>query len=143
MKLKYLWPVPVAAIALVAAKLAFASADAPPANLDYSLSHLSDAGVYAVTLQPAVNPIPIGKLHGWTVAVTAADGTPVDADVVFDGGMPQHGHGLPTVPKTMGKDAEGRSIIGGVRFNMPGWWELKVHVEGDAGDDTATFNIAL
>jgi hypothetical protein len=30
-----------------------------------------------------------------------------------------------------------------VRFNMPGWWELKVHVDGPAGEDTATFNIAL
>ncbi|RYE85827.1 MAG: Auxin-binding protein, partial [Hyphomicrobiales bacterium] len=33
------------------------------------------------------------------------------------------------VPKVMGKDADGRAIIGGVRFNMPGWWELKVHVD--------------
>ena len=51
---------------------------------------------------------------------------------------PQHGHGLPTVPKVMSQDAEGRAIVGGVRFNMPGWWELKVHVDGAAGEDTAT-----
>jgi hypothetical protein len=142
MNFKKIWPLPVTAIVLVAAGAAFASMQAP-ADLDYSLSHTSDAGLYSVTLAPAVDPIPVGQLHSWTVAVTSPDGAPVAADVAFDGGMPQHGHGLPTVPKVMGKDAEGRTIIGGVRFNMPGWWELKVHVDGDAGEDTATFNIAL
>lgn len=142
MNLRKIWPLPAAAIVLVAAGAAFASMQTP-ANLDYSLSHASDAGLYAVAIEPAVNPIPVGKLHAWTVAVTAPDGKPIAADVVFDGGMPQHGHGLPTVPKAMRKDAEGRTVIGGVRFNMPGWWELKVHIDGEAGEDTATFNIAL
>ena len=142
MNLKKLWPIPVAAIALIAGGLAVAASQAP-ADLDYSLAHASDHGLYEVTLAPSVDPIPFGQLHGWTVAVTAPDGTPVEADIVLDGGMPQHGHGLPTVPKVVGKDAEGRVIVGGVRFNMPGWWELKVHVDGAAGEDTATFNIAL
>lgn len=142
MNLKKIRPLPAAAVVLVAAGAAFASMQAP-ADLDYTLSHPSDAGLYSVTIEPAVAPIPVGQLHAWTVAVTSADGTPVAADVVFDGGMPQHGHGLPTEPKAMGKDAEGRTVIGGVRFNMPGWWELKVHVDGEAGEDTATFNIAL
>ena len=96
-----------------------------------------------MTIAPSLEPIPVGQLHAWTVAVTLPDGSPTKADVVFDGGMPQHGHGLPTVPKVMGEDAEGRAIVGGVRFNMPGWWELKVHLHGAAGEDTATFNIAL
>ena len=142
MNLKKLWPLPVAAVALVAGGVAFASMQAP-ADLDYSLSHASEYGLYAVTLEPAVEPIPVGQLHAWTVAVTTPGGAPVKADIVFDGGMPQHGHGLPTVPKVMGEDAKGRAIVGGVRFNMPGWWELKVHLDGAAGEDTATFNIAL
>lgn len=96
-----------------------------------------------MTIAPSLEPIPVGQLHAWSVAVTLPDGPPTKADVVFDGGMPQHGHGLPTVPKVMGEDAEGRAIVGGVRFNMPGWWELKVHLHGSAGEDTATFNIAL
>lgn len=142
MNFKKLWPLPAAAIALVAGGLAMASTQAP-ADLDYGLSHASDNGLYGVTVAPGIDPIPVGQLHAWTVAVSAPDGSPVAADIVFDGGMPQHGHGLPTVPKVMGKDAEGRAIVGGVRFNMPGWWELKVHIDGDAGADTATFNVAL
>lgn len=142
MNIRKLWPLPVVALALVAGGFALASTQAP-ADLDYSLSHLSDHGLYAVTLAPAVEPVPVGQLHGWTVAVTAPDGSPATAEIFFDGGMPQHGHGLPTVPRTMGTDAQGRTVIGGVRFNMPGWWELKVHLDGTAGEDTATFNIAL
>ncbi|RYE72730.1 MAG: auxin-binding protein, partial [Hyphomicrobiales bacterium] len=92
MNLKKLWPLPVAAIALVAGSLALASTQAP-ADLDYSLSHASERGLYAVTVAPAVDPIPVGQLHAWTVAVRTPDGSPVAADVVFDGGMPQHGHG--------------------------------------------------
>lgn len=142
MNLKKLWPLPLAAIAIVAGGLAVASTEAP-ADLDYSLSHASDNGLYAVTLAPGVNPIPVGRLHAWTVAVTAADGSPVDAEIIFDGGMPQHGHGLPTVPKVMGEDEQGRDIVGGVRFNMPGWWEVKVSIDSAIGEDTATFNISL
>lgn len=142
MNFKKLWPLPVAAVALIVGGVAFASLQ-PPADLDYSRSHASDHGLYAVTIAPSLDPIPVGQLHAWTVAVTLPDGSPTTADVVFDGGMPQHGHGLPTVPKVMGADAEGRAIVGGVRFSMPGWWELKVQVHGAAGDDTATFNIAI
>ena len=142
MNLKKLWPLPGAAIALAAGGFALASTQAP-ADLDYSLSHASDHGLYSVTIAPGVDPVPVGQLHSWTVAVTMPDGTPTEAEIVFDGGMPQHGHGLPTMPKVMGENAEGHTIIGGVRFNMPGWWELKVRLDGAAGEDTATFNIAL
>jgi hypothetical protein len=142
MHLRKFWPLPAAALVLAAGGFAFA-ATRVPADLDYSLSHASDNGLYAVTVTPGVDPVPVGRLHTWVVGVTAPDGTPVDADIAFDGGMPQHGHGLPTVPKAMGRDKEGRTVIGGVRFNMPGWWEVKVHVHGAAGEDTATFNLAL
>lgn len=142
MKINPLWAIPVAA-AVAIGGFAYAMAMPPPADLDYSLAHASDAGLYAVSLQPAVEPVPVGEMHAWTVTVTAPDGAPVPADIVFDGGMPQHGHGLPTVPKVVAEDAAGTYVVGGVRFNMPGWWELKVHVHGAAGDDTATFNLAL
>jgi hypothetical protein len=82
-------------------------------------------------------------MHAWLVNVVDANGQPVDAEIVMDGGMPQHGHGLPTVPRVTGKDHKGRHIVGGMRFNMSGWWVLTVEVDGEAGTDTATFNLAL
>nr|WP_282567986.1 FixH family protein [Devosia oryzisoli] len=129
---------------MVAGGIAFAATrSTPPADLDYSLSHLSKDGHYQVTLVPGIDPVPVGKMHAWLVDVTDAAGQPVDADIVIDGGMPQHGHGLPTVPAVTGKDHHGRHIVGGMRFNMPGWWVLKVEISGTAGVDTATFNLAL
>ena len=142
MKINKLWLIPAAL--LVAGGIAFAATrSAPPSDLDYALSHLSNEGLYQVTLVPSVDPVPIGKMHAWLVEVTDAEGQPIEAEIVMDGGMPQHGHGLPTVPQVTGKDHHGRHIVGGMRFNMPGWWVLDVEIDGTKGADTATFNLAL
>ncbi len=142
MKIYRLWIIPAAL--LVAGGIAFAATrSTPPADLDYSLSHLSEEGLYQVTLVPSIEPVPVGKMHAWLVEVTDADGQAVDAEIAMDGGMPQHGHGLPTVPQVTGKDHHGRHIVGGMRFNMPGWWVLDIDIDGTAGADTATFNLAL
>ncbi len=142
MKPAKLWLIP-AALLVVGGIAVAATRMMPPSDLDYSLSHLSDAGLYQVTLTPGTDPVPVGGMHAWLVEVTGPEGAPVEAEVTFDGGMPQHGHGLPTVPRVTGQDEAGRHIVGGVRFNMPGWWVLEVDIEGAAGTDTATFNLAL
>ena len=142
MKFNKLWLVPAAL--LVAGGIALAATrSTPPPDLDYSLSHASGDGLYHVTLLPGIDPVPVGKMHAWLVDVTDAAGEPVEADIVMDGGMPQHGHGLPTVPMVTGKDHHGRYIVGGMRFNMPGWWVLNVQIDGTEGVDTATFNLVL
>jgi hypothetical protein len=33
--------------------------------------------------------------------------------------------------------------IEGVRFNMGGWWEFKVTITSERGNDTVTFNLSL
>ena len=40
--------------------------------------------------------------------------------------MPQHGHGLPTRPRVTRSLGEGIYEIEGVRFNMGGWWGIKL-----------------
>jgi len=139
---KTLWFIPAAAV-LVAGGISLAMAGKPPAGLDYSRSHASNGGHYLVTVTPGIDPIPVGKMHEWTVAVTGPNGRPAKAEIEFDGGMPQHGHGLPSVPRVTGQDASGRKVVSGVRFNMPGWWRIEVKINGAAGADTAVFNLAL
>ncbi len=141
MRISKLWLIPAAL--LVAGGIAAAVAMTPPADLDYSLDHPSDAGLYRVTLVPGVEPVPVGQMHTWTITVAQPDGNPVAATVTFDGGMPQHGHGLPTVPVVSAQAAGGSYTASGVKFNMPGWWKLSVGIEGAAGGDTATFNLKL
>ena len=78
------------------------------------------------------------------VRVTDAAGQPVEgANIAVDGGMPQHGHGFPTRPRVTRELGNGSYEIGGVRFNMGGWWELKLAIETPSGSDTVTFNLAI
>jgi hypothetical protein len=78
------------------------------------------------------------------VAITDAAGTPVDgATIQIDGGMPQHGHGLPTRPRVTRALGNGLYEIEGVRFNMGGWWEFTLAINAPSGSDIVTFNLAL
>jgi hypothetical protein len=78
------------------------------------------------------------------VAVRDGNGQAVDgAAITVDGGMPQHGHGLPTRPRVTRSLGNGVYVIEGVRFNMGGWWEFRLAIDGKAGADTVTFNLAL
>lgn len=143
--MKYAKTLIAAAVVLAGAGyVAVTMATTAPADLDYSLSQLSATGAYRVTLTPGLEPVPVGQMHTWMANVTAPDGgTLDDVAVTFDGGMPQHGHGLPTQPQVTGRTEDGAFVVDGVKFNMPGWWEIKLHVEGPAGADVATFNLAL
>jgi hypothetical protein len=57
--------------------------------------------------------------------------------------MPQHGHGLPTEPRVTEELGGGRYRVEGMKFNMPGWWTIKLSVSSAAGSDSATFNLTL
>ena len=65
------------------------------------------------------------------------------AAITIDGGMPQHGHGLPTQPEVSANLGAGRYQVEGMKFNMPGWWVVNLSVNGPAGADTVTFNLVL
>jgi hypothetical protein len=117
---------------------------APPDDLDLARSRATANGLYQLAIEPELEPITVGPLHSWIVTVTTADGQPVtDADISIGGGMPQHGHGLPTQPQSAGHIGDGRYRIEGVRFSMTGWWVLTIGVSSAAGKDEADFNIVL
>jgi hypothetical protein len=116
----------------------------PPADLDLSLTRSTERGLYIGTLEPKTSPVPVGQIQTWTVLVTTPDGKPLEhADLSIDGGMPQHGHGLPTEPQVTGELGGGRYRVEGMKFNMPGWWTVTLTVSGAAGTDSATFNLSL
>ncbi|MGO4382090.1 FixH family protein [Pseudoduganella sp. RAF53_2] len=116
----------------------------PPENLDLRLSKASAASAYSVTVRPLVEPVEINKIHSWELQVANASGDPVKgAKISVDGGMPQHGHGLPTKPRVTAELADGRYRVDGVKFSMTGWWELKFKIDADKGSDQITFNLVL
>ena len=115
-----------------------------PAAGEFGLGpRTSVAGLYTTTLIPgeALRPRTLQTVQ---VAITAANGAPVeDAQITIEGGMPQHGHGLPTRPRVTRHLGDGLYEIDGVRFNMRGWWQFKLSISSAAGSDVVTFNLAL
>lgn len=103
----------------------------------------SAAGQFTATLHPdeALRP---RRLQTVRVAIVDAAGRPVEhAAIAIDGGMPQHGHGLPTRPRVTGALGDGLYEIEGLRFNMGGWWELKLAINAAGAADVVTFNLDL
>jgi hypothetical protein len=116
----------------------------PPADLDVSRAKASEKGIYQVAIEPENGPLQMGVLHSWLLTLKSAAGAPVDdAKITIDGGMPQHGHGLPTSPAVTANLGSGKYRVDGMKFTMSGWWELRFAITAPAGSDNAVFNVAL
>lgn len=115
-----------------------------PADLDLNTTRLSEAGLYRATILPAIEPIPINRLHTWTLHVETADGQPIhDATITVDGDMPQHGHGMPTRPQVTQNLGNGDYLVEGMKFQMGGWWVIDFTVTANGSSDKVSFNLLL
>jgi len=115
-----------------------------PKDLDVSLEKQSAAGVYQVALVPPAQMPAVNQMHSWKVKLATPDGVPVHgASFTVDGGMPQHGHGLPTQPRVTRELADGTYQLDGMKFSMTGWWEVKLAIDGPQGADKVTFNTVI
>jgi hypothetical protein len=126
------------------AALGLAGCATPPANLDLALDKASTNGAYEVALVPPATAPAINQIHSWTVKLSDSAGTPVHGALfTVDGGMPQHGHGLPTKPEVSGEVESGTYRVDGMKFSMTGWWVIKLNIQGPEGADTVTFNTVV
>jgi len=115
-----------------------------PATSEFGLGPRPSArGLYTATLEPSRELRP-RQMQTIRIAIVDEGGRALEgALLTIDGGMPQHGHGLPTRPR-MTRALDGGSYeVEGVRFNMGGWWEFKVTITSARGVDTVTFNLSL
>ena len=115
-----------------------------PAAAEFGFGPRASANrTYKATLQPT-QPLRLRQLQTLQVRVSDASGRPVEgARISVDGGMPEHGHGLPTQPLVRRSLGGGVYEIEGLRFSMGGWWELKLAIDSPSGSDRVTFNISL
>lgn len=120
-----------------------ARANPLPASSEFGFGpRPSASGQYIVRVDDT-EPFRTGALLTTRIRVTGPDGEPVDeALITVDGGMPQHGHGLPTRSRVTRGLGAGEYEVGGLKFNMGGWWELKIRF-GGAQPDSVTFNLSL
>jgi hypothetical protein len=128
----------------LAASMLMAGCSTPPTDLDVTLKHTSVGGRFVVALQPPSQGPTIGQIHSWTIHVSTPDGAPVSqARFTVDGGMPQHGHGLPTRPRVTKEIAPGTYLLEGMKFSMTGWWDLRLDIEAASARDKAVFNVVM
>ncbi|MEM9529788.1 MAG: cytochrome-c peroxidase [Pseudomonadota bacterium] len=117
---------------------------APRTHAEPTLQATSRAGSYHVLLMPAAQPVPLRRLHRWQIHVRDPAGRPlVPRQLVLDGGMPGHSHGLAIKPVVTQHLGEGRFVVEGVSFHMAGAWLLRVGVGGADGWDTVDFEFQL
>jgi hypothetical protein len=115
-----------------------------PPNLDLSLTHPSSDRKFVVALQPPATPPAINQMHSWQIKLSSPSGEPIrHAHISVDGGMPQHGHGLPTRPQVTQELSDGTYLLEGMKFSMTGWWEIKLAIQSAEGADKETFNTVV
>lgn len=115
-----------------------------PSNLDKSTTRTSDAGLFNVSWSSDTGEPPLNQIHTWTLHVETPEGQPVEgATILVDGGMPQHGHGLPTSPKVTEDLGNGDYRVEGMKFQMLGFWEVRFNISTDGQSDSVTFNLIL
>jgi len=115
-----------------------------PTNLDTSASRPSDDGLFLVTWSVDNSSVPLNQIHNWKLHVETSDGELVEnATILVDGGMPQHGHGLPTNPQVTEYLGNGDYLVEGMRFQMTGFWEVKFVISANGQSDSITFNLDI
>lgn len=115
-----------------------------PTDLDTSTTRSTDNGLFTVSYTPTSGTVPVNKMQQWKLHVETADGQPVEnATITLDGGMPQHGHGLPTRPQVTQYLSNGDYLVEGLKFQMAGWWVMDFVITAQSQQDTVRFNLML
>lgn len=133
-----------AALIAAAGCMMMSNGTARPAASAFGMGpRVSSGGRYTATIE-APEPLRVRQMQRVRVNLRTAGGAPVDgARITIDGGMPQHGHGLPTAPRVTRGLGGGAYQVEGLKFNMGGWWELRFRIAAPAGTDSVTFNLDL
>lgn len=113
-------------------------ATAPPQQWE------SDSGELRASYSSELMPLPLNRMHAWTVHLETRDGSPLEnAEVSIDGGMPAHNHGLATMPAVTAYLGNGDYRVEGLRFHMQGAWELRITVRHAGMTDRIVIPLAL
>ncbi len=113
-------------------------------TVDVSPEQTSTSGNFVVRLDHGTDTLPLNKIHKCTIEIVDRKGSPIDGAVIMvDGGMPAHGHGLPTTPKVTKSLGAGKYLVEGIRFSMPGMCQLTFHIHVNGEKDVVIFNFKV
>jgi hypothetical protein len=104
----------------------------------------SESGALRASYTTDVDPIPLNRIHTWTLHLETSAGAIVeDAEISIAGGMPAHNHGLATAPAVTAYLGDGDYRVEGLRFHMQGEWVLRVSVRHGRTRDTIVIPLTL
>ena len=101
-----------------------------------------------IEMDSEIRPLEINKIHSWLIRLNDSQGNVIsNATIEFEGGMPEHNHGLPTQPQVTTEIEPGVYLLEGIRFHMQGAWRLELKLmwddNGRAASDSAVIDFAL
>jgi hypothetical protein len=104
----------------------------------------SEGGHFRGTLGPRQGPVRFGAFQDWVLTLLDTDGGAVyPARIGVGGGMPGHGHGLPTQPAVTDYLGDGRYRIEGMKLSMSGRWLLVFAIETPSARDRIVFDVVV
>jgi len=132
-----------AAAAVCLLSLIAALFTSPAQAVTPDLQAVSRGGIQ-VNLFSQLQPVQLNTMHSWEIELLDSSGAPVsDAVLRVQGGMPEHDHGLPTRPLVTRKLPNGRYLLEGMRFHMPGLWLLRIELETAGNEEVVEINFEL
>jgi hypothetical protein len=130
-------------IIAVTTLIAFSSASADD-TLITALQGATQPNGLIVSMHSKSKPVVINQIHSWIIFVRNKNGDPVNnADIRVDGAMPEHDHGLPTLPQVTRHSGNGEYLLEGMKFHMHGRWQLTISISANGNDDTVVFDLNL
>lgn len=114
-----------------------------PVNTPLPESLRTQQAGFTVRIADAPRGLPQNQLQRWVLHVDDAAGKPVTgATIQVEGGMPEHGHGFATAP-TVTELGAGDYVVEGLKFHMPGYWEIAFTIQAGRLGDRAQFRAYL
>ena len=112
------------------------------ASTPWQLSQTSVKGQLQSELQCVTAPA-VGDFQNCTLNLNSTQTLPSDLTIAMDGGMPAHGHGLPTAPKVVATDKVGEYRIEGLKYSMTGEWLLGFMLQSKSMNDKIVYKFSF
>ena len=113
-------------------------------SADYSTSKKTDKGSYTVsyTVSTSDNKVPLNEIFDLTATIEPSS---EKQTISIDAAMPSHKHGMNVTPE-MSSDVSGdlvKAFAQGMKFHMPGYWEIYVTIGDGDSQEKATFSVMV
>ena len=102
----------------------------------------SNTGTFTVEMRFLPTPVPLNEPFTVDFNMTAKPADRSTMTVEVDARMPAHFHGMTRVPKVT-RQADGSWRAEGMRFHMPGRWEIHVDVTRNGVTERAQTDVIL